>query len=79
MKYQDYSSKGLSDTQREVRDLFKGIGSWKDGSKLIEDVITGFTCNINEGIQGWAKVRFPGSVNMRWKNCVLQPAAGRGT
>ena len=28
---------------------------------------------------GWAKVRFPGSMNMRWKSCVLQPAAGRKT
>ena len=30
-------------------------------------------------VQGWAKVRFPGSVNMRWKSCVLLPAAGRRT
>ena len=30
-------------------------------------------------IQGWAKVRFPGSVNMRWKHCVVLPAAGRRT
>ena len=28
-------------------------------------------------LQGWAKVRFPGSVNMRWKICVFLPAAGR--
>ena len=49
MRYQE--GQGLNDTQREVRDLFKGIGSWKDGSKVIEDVITGFTYNINEGIQ----------------------------
>ena len=30
-------------------------------------------------VQGWAKVRFPGSVNMWWKSCVLLPAAGKRT
>ena len=30
-------------------------------------------------VQGWAKVRFPGSVKMRGKSCVLLPAAGRTT
>ena len=30
-------------------------------------------------IQGWAKVRFPGSVIMRCRICVLLPAAGRRT
>ena len=30
-------------------------------------------------VQGWVEVRFPGSVNMRWKSCVLLPAAGRRT
>ena len=30
-------------------------------------------------VQGWAKVWFPSSGNMRRKSCVLQPAAGRRT
>ena len=30
-------------------------------------------------IQGWAKVGFPGSVNIRWKIYVLLPAAGSRT
>ena len=30
-------------------------------------------------VQGWAKVRFPGSVNRRGKSCVFLPAAGRRT
>ena len=30
-------------------------------------------------VQGWTKTWSPGSVNMRWKSCVLLPAEGRRT
>ena len=35
--------------------------------------------HLRKPLQGPAKVCFPGSANMRWKSCVLLPAAGRRT
>ena len=50
MKYQ--VSKGLNDTQSEVRNLFKKLSSWKEESQReLSDIINGCTYNINKGIK----------------------------
>ena len=35
--------------------------------------------SFSDLVQGWAKVHFPGSVNMRRENCVFLHTAGRRT
>ena len=50
IKYQ--VSKGLDDTQSEVRDLFKKLTSFKEESqRQLSDIINGCTYNISEGIK----------------------------
>ena len=44
----------------------------------LRETESGRTTPVSD-LQGWAKVWFPGFVNMRRKSCVLLPAAGSRT
>ena len=53
--------------KRTKRPLWPSMG----GSRTIPSCSSLLHTSMNSVVQGWAKVQFPVSVNMRRKNCVL--------